>query len=343
MKIQLFTQPILSKSTDKEIIKNGENVKTSHKLSNFLLRRAEARTAAIDAISDGFKKEFGLSQNDIDSLMKPIRDSKKITVGEFNDLVNKLGKQKSTATIVSEIVKLPAQTNTNMAKTWVHGTDAIAEILSSREVWGGHAGIKVLGGDASNGVEDKSQPHHFFVAQTGDKGISDKPGNAYTKARQNAANKLQNNIELGSWKAAGYPLLGVLEFSSNLDSSLDGNTFEEKGEGIGGINTFMNEKGKYTQKLEGAMKPQALRLMNEQDMVNLALFLKANHESEDLEQFLPIQIRVLNGDNAKASDNVNQFLKSDNGFRSLFTTDMDSGWKTYNTGDVLSVIEKLKV
>lgn len=341
MKIESFIQPILSKSTDKEIIKNGENIETAPKFNALSLGRSGARKAAINTISEGFKKEFGLSQNDIDSLMKPIRDSKKITVGEFNNLVHKLGKQKSTATIVSEIVKLPAQTN-NMAKTWVHGTDAIGEILSSREVWGGHAGIKVLGGDASGGVEDKSQTHHFFVAQTGEKGISDRPGNAFTKARQNAANKLQNNIELGSWKAAGYPLLGVLEFSSNLNSSLDGNTFQEKGEGIGGINTFMNEKGKYTQKLEGAMKPQALRLMNEHDMVNLALFLKASHESEDLEQFLPIQIRVLNGDNAKASDNINKFLKSDNGFRSLFTTDMESGWKTYNTQDVLNVIEKLK-
>ncbi len=126
----------------------------------------------------------------------------------------------------------------------IHGTDAIADILSTGEVYGGTAALKLLGTDGNQrkdvGLSQgeggaRAQVQHFYMAVTNDNGVNSKPGNAFVKGRQAAESKLREGPQghLPSWKHGMRPLMGVIEFGSPPDDT----DLVEDGEKIRSIQT----------------------------------------------------------------------------------------------------------
>ena len=119
-------------------------------------------------------------------------------------------------------------------RSWVHGTDAMAEILATGDVYGGTAALKLLGTDknqrevvgASREAEgstriERGQEQHFYMALTESDGTTEKPGNAYIKGRQAADSKLRRGPleHLPSWKHGLRPLMGVLEMQASTEDA----------------------------------------------------------------------------------------------------------------------------
>lgn len=222
------------------------------------------------------------------------------------------------------------------SETWIHGSSAVGEILLSREVWGGHAGLKLAGREAAQDHLDLAQSHHFFVAQTGEEGVSAKPGNASSKACQDAGDRLRTATPHRSWEHAGRTLLGVLEFASTLSRDL-GDAFSEAGEDIGKVRTRLNGEGNHVLALTGAMLPTAVRLVTLGDAVRLIDFLRANlRPGTDLAGYLPTEIRIRGLSSWDGVDS-HKLIHHQGEFSQLVTH--PTGWHTYQTADLLAALD----
>jgi hypothetical protein len=246
--------------------------------------------------------------------------------------------------------RVPSEDHLPPERVWVHGTDAIGEILASGEVWGGTAAAK--GGDdsarvvAARGQEEqaKVQPLHFFMARTEPDGVARTPGSAYIKGRQAGADKIAKETPLASWESAGRPLLGVIEFEYDVKDDVDhmGNS-----PSLGGVRIVStpepDAKGISALPL-AELRPLAIRVASEEDAVRLIEFVRVNGR---IQQF-PAEIHVLAKptplpDNDLLTGNPSRTaaartLCTDSGDFHRLMTEEPAAWKIYRTAAVLAAL-----
>lgn len=237
-------------------------------------------------------------------------------------------------------------------RSWIHGTDAIADIMASGDVYGGTAAFKLLGtddrqrevigssrnnegSDTGNTRIERGQEQHFFQALTELDGTTSTPGNAFVKGRQAADSKIRQGPQshLPSWKYGTRPLMGVIECSASPDAS----DLQDEGK-IRAIRVAaINSEHRATLSLR-ELQPTGMRMVNEGDAVRMFEYVAATNK-EQLSQ-LPPQISVLKDSSWRGgglNESIN-LLKDSGDYRRLMVEGDPSRWRTYNTKDVLKTL-----
>jgi hypothetical protein len=170
-----------------------------------------------------------------------------------------------------------ARARSALSRVWLHGSDAVAEILASGEVLGGSAALKNVGTEAHAhlGEDAADQEMHFFMVRTDSGGAAPSPGMTL-KARQNADRKVRNNTPLPSWDRSGRPLLSVIEFEYDEAS-------DDTQDGVRRVETRTGAAGRSSLPLS-ELHPVAIRVTDEEDAVRILDYVAAQpgHRSEAL-------------------------------------------------------------
>lgn len=234
-------------------------------------------------------------------------------------------------------------------RSWIHGTDAIAEIMVTGNVYGGTAALKLLGTDdrqrevigtsrsSSEGSTriERGQEQHFYMALTERDGTLENAGNAYIKGRQAADKRLRQGPQsyLPSWKYGTRPLMGVIECPSSIE---DDDLFDN--EKIRSIRTdVMNPEHRSTLPLS-ELRPIGMRMVNEGDAVRM--FEYVAHTNKNQLSQLPPKISVLRDTSWKGGgiEESKSLLRDSGDYARLMLTRDPSQWRTYNTQDVLQAL-----
>ncbi|GCF09841.1 emp24/gp25L/p24 family protein [Dictyobacter arantiisoli] len=237
---------------------------------------------------------------------------------------------------------LPASSENTFERVWIHGTDAIGEIMESGEIWGGTAALKILGRDnrqreavAGQIAFDQAQEQHFFMALTEENGATASPGNAFTKGRQAADHKIREGSQsyLHSWKYADRPLMGVIEFPSHQEDA-----DPQESETIRAIRTNESSEDYRSTLPLHDLNPIGIRMVNEGDVVRMLSYIHDTNK-EQLSQ-LPQTIKVLRNSswNGGSPNEWSALLGEKGDYKRLMTENNPSRWSVYRTNDVLRAL-----
>lgn len=232
-----------------------------------------------------------------------------------------------------EMRQVPPIPGGSLQRVWLHGTDAIAEILASGQVWGGTAALKNIGSDEAEraAVAEQRQGQHFFMALTQGKGTTPSPGNAFVKGRQAADAKIRQGNHLPSWMRGGRPLMGVIEFPVDPQQDLVEGA-------IRSMSTVAHEDANRSILPLAELRPGGIRMINEGDVVRMLDYVAATDRAQL--QSLPPVIRVLTAPhwNGGDTDAWLELLRDTGDYKRLMTEAEPQAWTMYETAAVLHAL-----
>lgn len=301
------------------------------------LDRIAAAYEVIDRIEPWRRRREGTRERET-----AVSSLHKAAIEEITTLTDILIRKDREANDRAQIMKdLPPLEDEQLSKSYVHGTDAIADILLDGAVRGGTAATKVTGG--TDGLREQSQELHFFASETDESGRTIRDGQGYSKAKQNAdskfgggGSKLNQDKWLPSWRHAGRPIVGFLEFGQEIGTK-DG-TIKSGENDIKIITPPLTQGVSFSTIPLQEMGPKAIRMINEDDVVRMLAFL-AENSTDSSKPKLPPLIRVLQQSTWKGASNRDEFTKFANkggDFHNLATGKV--GYRTYDTQQVLSIL-----